>query len=360
MTTEEELALSYYREIGMLNAEHGVALVQHIQTKRLYVRKTLNVYNAEVYRYLMSHPIENTPRIYEAVEDKGVLTVIEEYIDGSSLSELLKSGPIREEKTIQIIRKLCGIVEDLHSCSPAIVHRDIKPSNILLTDDGTVKLLDMNAAKQYRSQNDHDTQLIGTAGFAAPEQYGFGSSSTKTDIYAIGVLMATMKYGAFYRSTLNSTEFDRIVEICTRLDPEARYPSVGALISDLDSLLNAAQPKGKKQKQYYPWLPPGFRSLNPLRMLFSFFLYALIFLMGLNMTVTNPISQADVVLNKVFFILCCLSSTFFLGNYMNVWEALRITKVKTAWLRWLLILCGASLVFTAGVFIMVIIETAIR
>lgn len=63
------------------------------------------------------------------------------------------------------------------SFTPPIVHRDIKPSNIILTEDGRIVLIDLNAARLDDKNRSHDTQLIGTAGFAAPEQYGFAASS---------------------------------------------------------------------------------------------------------------------------------------------------------------------------------------
>lgn len=363
MTTEEELALSYYKEIGMLNAEHGVALVQHTQSKRLFIRKTLTVYNAEVYRYLKRHPVANTPVIYEAVEDDGTLTVIEEYINGTSLREMMQNGRVLFSQALDIIRQLCRIVSDLHRCRPPIVHRDIKPSNIILTDDGTVKLLDMNAAKQYRGIEEQDTRLIGTAGFAAPEQYGFGSSSAQTDIYAIGVLMATMIHGSFSRSALTDSSYDRIIEKCTRLDPGDRYATADALLRDLDALYQTEAPKPPVRKSPEPeqgrfirWLPPGFRSLKPGRMLLALFLYFLLFMLGCTLNIQNPINQTDLILNKVFFILCGLSAVFFIGNYMGVLDYLGITKIRRPGLRWLAILGGAGICYITLIVIMVIIE----
>ena len=135
MTIDEELALSYYKEISDLNKGHEVYLVKNIQTSRLYVKKVLSVYNADVYRYLIHHPVENTPRIYEAVEDNGKLIVIEEYINGTSLRDYLAKGPVPETEAVSITIKLCKIVQDLHRCVPPIVHRDIKPSNIILMTD---------------------------------------------------------------------------------------------------------------------------------------------------------------------------------------------------------------------------------
>ena len=81
------------------------------------------------------------------------------------------------------------------SFTPPIVHRDIKPSNIILTEDGRIVLIDLNAARLNDKNRSHDTQLIGTAGFAAPEQYGFAASSPRADLYAAGILMRVLLTG---------------------------------------------------------------------------------------------------------------------------------------------------------------------
>lgn len=84
---------------------------------------------------------------------------------------------------------LCEILEKLHSVTPPIVHRDTKPSNIIITNYEHVVLLDFNAAKYFADTDTADTILLGTKGYAAPEQYGFGSSTPQTDIYALGILL---------------------------------------------------------------------------------------------------------------------------------------------------------------------------
>lgn len=81
------------------------------------------------------------------------------------------------------------------SFTPPIVHRDIKPSNIILTEDGRIVLIDLNAARLDDKNRSHDTQLIGTAGFAAPEQYGFAASSPRADLYAAGILTRVLLTG---------------------------------------------------------------------------------------------------------------------------------------------------------------------
>lgn len=123
------------------------------------------------------------------------------------------------------------------SFTPPIVHRDIKPSNIILTEDGRIVLIDLNAARLDDKNRSHDTQLIGTAGFATPEQYGFAASSPRADLYAAGILMRMLLTGTDAKDDMLSRHLSRkiraIIERCTQLDPRKRYPSAQALQRDI-------------------------------------------------------------------------------------------------------------------------------
>ncbi|MCR5126932.1 MAG: serine/threonine protein kinase [Lachnospiraceae bacterium] len=223
MTLQDECRLSFYEDAWMLSKEHNVCLVRHIETGRLYVRKVLSAYNLQVYSYLKEHPIANVPRIYELVEDEGTLIVVEEYVQGETLENILKQqGKLSDERIADIFRQLCNIVLNLHSATVPIIHRDIKPSNIIITDAQEVKLLDMNAAHLSLPGRMEDTVLMGTCGYAAPEQYGFGHSDVRTDIYALGKLLEQMCEG--------NDRYKKIIQKATRLDPDKRYRNVGELI----------------------------------------------------------------------------------------------------------------------------------
>lgn len=351
MTTSDELTLSYYKEIGVLNAPHEVFLVQNQNTGRLYVKKTLDVFSTDVYDYLVHHPIANTPRIYEVIKDNERLIVIEEYINGTSLQQLIEERHFNQQEAVAIMTKLCRIVLDLHQCVPPIVHRDIKPSNIIVTEDGAVKLLDMNAAKQYLGDAEQDTQLIGTAGFAAPEQYGFGSSTIHTDMYALGVLMATIVYGKYSRQSLSGSAYDRIIEKCTRIDPKTRYASVKDIIDDLALILSDEETKQKKR--FVPWLPPGFRSLRPIRMILSGLGYIFLIFMASTLSVEKAVG-VELWLNRIFFFLACLGTILILGNYMDIWDKIGLARIKSKVIRYILALVCAAVWFILMVLLLII------
>ena len=183
MTLEQEYTLSFYREITEINRTHRVSLVQHTETQQLFVKKVLTYYHPDVLSRLRSHPVPGVPKIHELIQDGDTLIVIEDYIHGETVAQLLeRRGTLSEEESISIIRQLCGILRPLHAASPPIVHRDIKPSNLILSQDGTLYLIDFNAAKTSQQSASRDTDLIGTHGYAAPEQYGFAPSGPGTDI----------------------------------------------------------------------------------------------------------------------------------------------------------------------------------
>ena len=239
---EQGLPVSYYEEISELNKEHGVFIVRHRETGKICVKKVLSIYNPAVYAALFEHPVPRTPRIYALHEENGRLTVIEEYISGDPLSSVLEiCGPFSAADAAACGWMLCGILSDLHAFRPPIIHRDIKPSNVILTEDGSVVLLDMNAARLQDPSRTSDTKLLGTPGFAAPEQYGFGSSSVETDIYAVGALM-----GALLPETASarSPRLAEIINKCRELNPTQRYGSSAELARDLSGFLkgtNAAR-----------------------------------------------------------------------------------------------------------------------
>ncbi len=237
MTIEQELELSYYQQVADIDADHGIYLVQDTRNKKFFVKKLLTVYNANIYRYLLEHPVANTPKTYLAEEDNNILTVIEEYIPGDTLEDILsQKKTLPEAEVLDIASQLCVILADFHRCEPAIVNRDIKPSNIKITDEGVVKLLDMNAAKWSNENAIKDTVLLGTQGYAAPEQYGFGSSSVLTDIYAVGVLINEMLCGELPNRRIAGGDLGKIARKCVELAPSAQYQSIKELQIALDDL----------------------------------------------------------------------------------------------------------------------------
>lgn len=322
--------LQNYQQIAPISGEPGVFLVQDRQTQALYVKKQLTVYNADIYRYLLDHPIANTPRLQQIVEDQGVLTVIEEYIPGETLEQhLFKNGVLSEMQATRIAIDLCHILESFHNCQPAIVNRDIKPSNIILTPEGTVKLVDINTAKWVNEHAARDTVLLGTQGYAAPEQYGFGASGKLTDIYAVGVLLNVMLTGKLPSEKLAAGDLGRIVQKCTHLSPDSRYQSMEALLTALEN------PKKQEHPRWLQYLPPGFRHQNILGWLVSASCYAFLLFVCFNLEVEG---KFHAFYYRTSVTLMVLGIIFFSGNYLNIHKAFFLTRSRHFFIRWLGIL----------------------
>ncbi len=332
MTLTDYPTLSCYEKVADIHPAHGVCLVQHQKTGRFYVRKTLDVYNFPVFRQLMEHPLPGIPRIYEAVEEDAVLTLIEEYIPGTSLQELLDAQKaLPEAQVVEYMVQLCGILHSLHSCNPPIIHRDLKPANIIVTSDGILKLLDFNAAKCAGGASAKDTVLMGTPGFAAPEQYGFGASDAQTDIYALGILMNLLLSGELSHECTVSGPLASIIRRCIMMERSERYSSA----LDVQKALESWQRKARRQADADGWksfLPPGFRRQNVLFMLLGAIGYPMMFWACLTMEVegvSGPRQQLERILSLLFF----LSATFFSADYRGIHARTPLCRSRNLALR---------------------------
>ncbi len=184
-----------------------------------------------VYKILetISHP--NLPRIFGVYQKGAEWVVVEEYINGITVAENLQNGLYTEKGVKIIIRSICSALDVLHSNN--IIHRDIKPENIMIDSSGNVKLIDFDASRVYKNYKSQDTSFIGTAGFAAPEQFGFNQTDPRSDIFAIGILMNIMLTGEHPSRKLYKGKLTKIIEKCINIDPNQRFKNVRELHSIL-------------------------------------------------------------------------------------------------------------------------------
>ena len=234
LSDEEMLALSMYQDKDFLDEGKNIILVKHIETGKLYVKKLLTVYDKSIYIYLKDNPVKNMPRIIEVYEGKNCLIVIEEYIEGRTIADMLEDSVLPERKAIEITISVCKVLTELHRFDPPIIHRDIKPSNVILSSEDRVFLLDMNVAKWYDPDKIEDTRFMGTQYYAAPEQMGYGmkASSTKADVYAVGMMLNVMITGHFPKEQKVPGQIWDVIEKCICLEEDKRL-SVDDLIDEL-------------------------------------------------------------------------------------------------------------------------------
>jgi len=344
-----------YPVIAELDSAHGTFLVQNRYSKKLFVKKVLTRYSLPVFQYLKEHPVDNMPTVIDFAEADGTLTVIEEYIHGDTLQYRLDNrGTLAENEAASIALQLCAILRQLHSAVPPIVHRDIKPDNIILTPEGTVKLLDMNAARQITGDRPRDTQLLGTAGFAAPEQYGFQQSDTQTDIYSLGVLLNYMVTGDFPNLRMARGDLAPVIRRCTKMSPKERFSDVLQLESALRQLL--AAPKAEKPvRSWQRFLPPGFRALNPGKIVG----FAALYISGLSIIFTMKTTDTSVkalVANRVVTSLLFLFYILFNGNYLGIQTKCPGLDCSSRLVRCLLIFLYDAAVLVLAVMTTVLLE----
>ena len=207
----------------------SVRLIRHRAAGQRFILRRFTG-NGEVYRKLLSYSCQNLPVIYEAVSQGEDNLVLEECIEGDTLGFLLEGALFSPNETRKIVIQLCRALWVLHGL--AAVHRDIKPENVILRGSEAV-LIDFDAARLHKPEAEADTQILGTTGFAAPEQYGLSQSDTRTDIYSLGVLMNVMLTGQHPSQTLAEGRLGRVIGRCTQVNPEKRYRDVVHLMGEL-------------------------------------------------------------------------------------------------------------------------------
>ena len=207
-----------------------VCRIRHRATGKNFILRRYTG-NADVYQRLLSLSCPNLPRILEVAGGEGKnWCILEEFVEGDTLGYLLQGALFSPEETRKIVTQVCRALWVLHSLGA--VHRDVKPDNIILRGSEAI-LIDFDAARLYKPEEDTDTQVLGTAGFAAPEQYGLSQSDTRTDIYATGILITVMLTGEHPSKKLAEGRMGRIVTRCTQVNPKKRYQSVLQLMEAL-------------------------------------------------------------------------------------------------------------------------------
>lgn len=212
------------------HSERGsVSLLQNKQNGTRFIFRHYRG-NGEVYRKLLGISCPNLPQIMETAERDGMVAVLEEYIQGDSLAYLLEGALFSHAEARKITMQLCNALWVLHKLGA--VHRDIKPENVMIRGSEAI-LIDFDASRIFKSDTNQDTQILGTTGYAAPEQYGITQTDERADIYSLGVLLNIMLTGKHPSKELANGHLGRIVQKCTMVNPEKRYKSVLYLMEAL-------------------------------------------------------------------------------------------------------------------------------
>ena len=191
----------------------------------------------------LDHP--SLPRIVDIIDNGETIFVVMDYIEGESLDKiLLEYGPQPEELVIAWAKQLCDVLSYLHSQKPPIIYRDMKPANIMLKPEGNIKIIDFGIAREYKEQSLADTTVLGTKGYAPPEQYS-GQTDARSDIFALGMTMHHLLTGIDPRGGEKyvpvrmwnpelSEGIEIIIDKCVQPAAENRYQNCSDLLYDLE------------------------------------------------------------------------------------------------------------------------------
>jgi Tol biopolymer transport system component len=221
----------------------------------------------------LNHP--NIAAIYGIEDSNGSLALVMEYVDGPTLADRIRAGPIPLEEGLPIARQIADALEFAHE--HGVVHRDLKPANVKVTSDDAVKILDFGLAKAVQGEASSDDLynsptlshmateagvLLGTAAYMSPEQAKGKPVDRRADIWAFGCLLYEMLTGAkaFHGQTIAETlasilknepdwsllpaatpvRVRVLLQRCLQKDTKQRLRDIGDARISLDEVLSGA------------------------------------------------------------------------------------------------------------------------
>ncbi len=225
------------------NDKSAVFLVSDRSNNFFILKKLNGVDQTVLFDRIRSIDSSYFPKIIQVEYSDGSTYILEEYIAGNLLNIVLEKE-IEKETGYFYINRLLEAVTELHSMNPPLIHRDIKPQNIIITESGELKLLDFDAVREHSEEKQQDTRMLGTRGYASPEQYGFSQTDERSDIYSLGIVCGLiadkMLISGIERRALKK-KFDK----ATMFDPKKRFRDVFSFAQAINDVRNKYSAKIK-------------------------------------------------------------------------------------------------------------------
>lgn len=295
-----------------------------------YIERVLPLEYAPLYEQLAQLDTA-IPKIV-CLEKSDRLTVVEEYITSPRLDQYLENHQLTSTEIHDLICQLLDVLEVLHKQTPPIIHRDIKPEN-LFYDGQKLILADFDIARNTQEEADRDTHILGSLGYAAPEQFGFSQSGPASDFYAVGVLMNVLYTGSLPSVNLYQGPERAIIEKATHINSQKRYQSAQEFKDAITDLGRSS------------WRLPGFRSHQPARMLMATCGYLLMLFSSFNMEAKGD-SAVDRFLLRLSFFMILFMIVLFACNYRNIKDTCLFHSSKSKFVRFCGIIISYLLVAT--------------
>lgn len=193
---------------------------------------------------------KHLPHILECYVHDDYLAVVMEYVHGDTLQELVYREDPSMYMAAHVFPILCDAVSELHEeFDPPVIHRDLKPSNIILSGSN-LTVIDFGIAREFKDGAEADTAHFGTRSFAPPEQFGFGQTTVRSDVYALGMLLYfclteripdASNRSDWYLDQRIPVALRGVIAKATALDPQQRFESARQL---KEAFLREAFPEG--------------------------------------------------------------------------------------------------------------------
>ena len=209
---------------------HTLWAIKEVQKKGKLYTNTLR-WEADI---ILQFDHNAFPRIVDIIETKKTICLVMDYIEGMTLA---KAGKQDEKTSLNWTIQIATALSYLHTQNPPIIYRDMKPGNVMITNQSTIKIIDFGTARTYKNNQNQDTFVLGTRGYAPPEQYTM-QTDARSDIYALGMTFYFMLTGKSPKNFSIETDaiskdLKAIILKCVELQPENRYQTCGELLYDL-------------------------------------------------------------------------------------------------------------------------------